>query len=162
MLFRVTVMACVLGAAPAYAEKRITLEVQKGDVQSVLRVFAELMRMNLVVADDVTGQVTLSLRNVRISDAFNTVLNARGLGYEKSDGNILRVAPLATLAAEAEERAKLSEARLKSKRLETRLIRVDYANAADLVPEVKAMLSPRGTVSVDRRTNTLIVRDVGE
>lgn len=163
MLLRVAVVSCVLGPAPVYAEKRITLEVQKADVQSVLRVFAELLQVNLVVADDVTGQVTLSLRNVRISDAFNVVLSARGLGYEKQPGtNIVRVAPAKTLADEAEARARLSDAKLRHAKLETRLIPVSYADAADLVPQVKALLSPRGTVAVDRRTNTLIVRDVAE
>lgn len=162
MLIRVVVLSCVLGSTAAYAEKRITLEVQKADITSVLRVFAELMRMNLVVADDVQGQVTLSLRNVRVSEAFATVLQAKGLGFEKQGKNILRVAPVAALAREAEERAKLSEAKLRSGELETRLIPVNYADAAELVPHVKALLSPRGTVSVDKRTNTLIVRDVAE
>ncbi len=162
MLLRVAVVSCVFGPASAYAEKRITLEVQKADVQSVLRVFAELMHVNLVVADDVAGQVTLSLRNVRVSDAFSTVLTARGLGYEKQAGNIVRVAPLKTLADEAEARAKLAEARLQSAKLETRLMPVSSTDAAELVPQVKALLSPRGTVSVDKRTNTLIIRDVAE
>ncbi len=162
MLIRVAVLSCVLGSAPAFAQKRITLEVQKADITSVLRVFAELMHLNLVVADDVQGQVTLSLRNVRINEAFAVVLQARGLGYEKQDGNILRVATLPTLTKEAEERAKLKDAKLKDAQLQTRLIPVNYANADDLVPQVKALLSPRGTVSVDKRTNTLIVRDVAD
>jgi type II secretory pathway component HofQ len=162
MLIRVAVLSCVMGSAPAFAQKRITLEVQKADVVSVLRVFAELMHLNLVVADDVQGQVTLSLRNVRITEAFSVVLQARGLGYEKQAGNILRVATLPTLTKEAEERARLQDAKLKDAKLETRLIPVNYANADDLVPQVKALLSPRGTVSVDKRTNTLIVRDVAD
>ena len=162
MLIRVAVLSCVLGSAPAFAEKRITLEVQKADIVSVLRVFAELMHLNLVTGDDVQGQVTLSLRNVRVSEAFAVVLQARGLGFEKLGGNILRVAPLQALTKEAEERAKLEDAKLHAGKLETRLIPVNYANAEELVPQVKALLSPRGTVSVDKRTNTLIVRDVAE
>jgi type IV pilus assembly protein PilQ len=162
MLLRFAVVSCVLGSAPAFAQKRITLEVQKAEVQSVLRVFAELMHLNLVVADDVAGQVTISLRNVRVGDAFQAVLQVRGLGYEKQAGNILRVAPLKTLTDEAEARAKLADAKLAAKSLETRLIPVSYADASELVPQVKALLSPRGTVSVDKRTNTLIVRDVAE
>ena len=162
MLIRVVVLAAVLGATSAYAEKRITLEVQKADITSVLRVFAELMHVNLVVADDVQGQVTLSLRNVRVSDAFATVLQAKGLGFERDGKNILRVAPVAALAREAEDRAKLADAKLHGGRLETRLIPVNYADAAELVPHVKAQLSARGTVSVDKRTNTLIIRDVAE
>lgn len=162
MLIRVAVLACALGAAPAFAEKRITLEVQKADITSVLRVFAELMHVNLVVTDDVQGEVTLSLRNVRVSDAFATVLQAKGLAYEKDGKNIYRVAPLAVLAHEADARAKLADAKLQSARLETRFIPVNYADAAELAPQVKALLSPRGTVSVDKRTNTLIIRDVAE
>ena len=162
MLIRVVVLTCALGVAPAFAEKRITLEVQKADISSVLRVFAELMHVNLVVADDVQGQVTLSLRNVRVSDAFATVLQAKGLGYEKDGKNIYRVAPMAALAHEAQARAKLADAKLQSARLETRFIPVNYADAAELAPQVKALLSPRGTVSVDKRTNTLIIRDIAE
>lgn len=162
MLIRVAVLSGLLGAAPAFAEKRITLEVQKADIASVLRVFAELMHLNLVIADDVAGQVTLSLRNVRVSEAFAAVLQARGLGFEKQGQNILRVATLKALTEEAEQRARLADAKLGSAKLETTLIPVSYADAADLVANVKAQLSARGTVSVDKRTNTLIVRDVAE
>jgi type IV pilus assembly protein PilQ len=149
-------VSCVLSSA----EPRITLEVQKADVQSVLRVFAELMHVNMVFADEVQGQVTLSLRNVKLSDAFAAVLQARALGFEKAGDNIYRIASLKELAQEAEQRARLQDAKVAGAKLETRLIRVSYAQASDLVPQVKALLSPRGTVSVDARTNTLIVRDV--
>jgi type IV pilus assembly protein PilQ len=154
------VLIAALAAAPA--EKRVTLELQKAEVTNVMRVFAELMRVNLVVADDVQGQITISLRNVKVSDAFAAVLQARGLGFEKTGGNIYRVATLKQLADEAQARAKLADAKLANAKLETRLVRVSYASAAELAPQVKAMLSPRGTVSVDARTNTLIIRDVAE
>ena len=155
-LIRVAVVSCILSSG----EKRITLEVQKADVQSVLRVFAEVMRVNLVISDDVQGTVTLSLRNVKVSDAFAAVLTARGLGFEKAGENLLRVAPLKTLTDEAEARARLKDAKLAGAKLETKLIRVSYAEASDLVEQVKPLLSPRGTVTVDKRTNTLVIRDV--
>jgi type IV pilus assembly protein PilQ len=66
------------------------------------------------------------------------------------------------LAREAEARAKLADAKQQSGRLETRLIAVSSADAAELAPQVKALLSPRGTVGVDKRTNTLIIRGLAE
>jgi type II secretory pathway component HofQ len=150
----------LIAVLSAGSEKRVTLEFQKADVSNVLRIFAELMRVNLVLADSVQGQVTISLRSVKVSDAFAAVLQAQGLGFEKTAGSIYRVAPLKVLADEAQARAKLADAKLNEGKLETRLIRVNYARAEELVPHVKALLSPRGSVSVDARTNTLIIRDV--
>ena len=141
---------------------RITLEVQKADVHSVLRMFADLMHVNLVVGDDVHGAVTLSLRNVKVSEAFDVVLDSEGLGLEKSGDRIYRVAYAKQLAAEAEQRARTSDAKHRAAPLKTRLIPVNYASAADMVAQVKPLLSDRGTVSFDARTNTLIVRDVDE
>jgi type IV pilus assembly protein PilQ len=140
----------------------LTLEVHKADVHSVLRMFADLMHVNLVVGEDVQGAVTLSLRNVKVSEALDAVLESQGLGLEKSGERIYRVAYAKQLAAEAEERARLKDAKHRGAPLQTRLIPVNYANAADLVALVKPLLSDRGTVSFDARTNTLIVRDVDE
>jgi type IV pilus assembly protein PilQ len=75
-------------------------------------------------------------------------------------GNILRVAPLKVLQEEAEALARLKKAKAESAPLRTFFIPVNYANAADMAQHVKAVLSPRGSVSVDARTNTLIVTDV--
>src|SRR5882672_7441510 len=117
-LIRIAVVSCLLSSA----EKRVTLEVQKADVQSVLRVFAELMHVNMVFSDEVQGTVTLSLRNVKVSDAFAAVLQARGLGFEKAGDNVIRVAPLKALADEAEARTKVKDAKLAEAKLETRLL----------------------------------------
>lgn len=151
------IVSLLLAASP---EKYVSLEVQNAETQNVLRALAEVMRINLVMSDEVKGSVTLTLRNVKVRDAFAVVLQARGLGFEKSGKNVYRVAPLTTLIAEAEQRARLKEARELEGPLETRLIPVNYAKASELAPQVKAMLSARGTVTVDERTNTLIVRDV--
>lgn len=77
-------------------------------------------------------------------------------------GNILRVAPLKRLQEEAETLARLKEAKQEAAPLRTWLIPVNYAKASELMPQVKALLTPRGSVSVDARTNTLIVTDVEE
>ncbi len=157
---RPVLLAALLAASPAFAAgPKVSLELQRADVHSVLRLFAELGHLNLVTDDAVSGTVTLSLRNVRWDEAFQVVLNARGLGLEKL-GSIVRVAPLAQLAAEAQQRAHLEEARFDARPLVTHLIPVSYASASELATQVKPLLSRRGSVSVDTRTNTLIVRDV--
>jgi type II secretory pathway component HofQ len=161
-LTRSVVLTALLLSTSALAGplvKRITLDVQQADVHSLLRMFAEVSRLNFIVGEEVKGSVTLSLRNVRWEDALDAVLAARGLGMERR-ANIIRVAPLQQLAEEAETRARTAKSKLLAGPLETRFIPVNYAQASDLVPHVKAMLSERGSVTVDVRTNTLIVTDV--
>jgi type IV pilus assembly protein PilQ len=163
---RVVFLALALAAAPALARppqeaKRISLDVTKANVHDVLRMLADVGRMNLVVADEVQGTVTLTLRNVPWTQALDMVLRARGLGMEQR-GNILRVAPLKTLQEEAETLARLKQAKVRTAPLRTWFIPVNYANASEMANHVKGVLSPRGSVSVDARTNTLIVTDVEE
>ncbi|MBL8916820.1 MAG: secretin and TonB N-terminal domain-containing protein, partial [Archangium sp.] len=139
--------------------KRVSFEFVNADVTSVLRVFAEVGKLNLVTADSVSGKVTMSLRNVPWDEAFQAVLASKGLGVERTR-SILRVAPLKELADEEVQRAAIAKAQFEAKPLKTTLIPVNYASAADMAAHVKATLSSRGTVSVDTRTNTLIIRDV--
>lgn len=164
-LIRAAVTALVLLSTPALADppratsKRISIDVVHADVHDVLRMLAEMGQLNVVISDGVQGKVTLRLRNVPWRQALDTVLASHGLGQELR-GNILRVAPLKQLTEEAESRARVKQAREEAAPLKTFLIPVNYANAADLVPKVQAQLSPRGKVSVDARTNTLIVTDI--
>jgi type IV pilus assembly protein PilQ len=148
-----------LSSASAAAPLKISLEVQKADIHSLLRFFGEVGKVNFIAGDDVSGQVTVRLRHVSVQDAIDAVLATRGLGQERM-GNIVRVAPLATLAAEAKARADLKEAQQRSAELQTTLIPINYARATDIAKAVRGSLSPRGSVTVDERTNTLIVRDV--
>jgi type IV pilus assembly protein PilQ len=92
-------------------------------------------------------------------DALDAVLASLGLGMEQM-GTIIRVAPLKALQEEAKSRAAVKAARREVAPLATRIIPVNYARAEDLLPHVKALLSPRGTATFDARTNVLIVRDV--
>ncbi|HYH94623.1 secretin and TonB N-terminal domain-containing protein [Hyalangium sp.] len=156
------VLLCMpsLADAPRDESKRITLDVVRADIHDVLRLLAEKGGLNVVVSDDVKGKVTLKLRNVPWRQALDTVLASNGLGQELR-GNVLRVAPVKQLAEEAAARTQLKKAREEVAPLRTFLIPVNYANASELLPQVKAQLSPRGTASVDARTNTIIVTDVG-
>jgi type II secretory pathway component HofQ len=155
----VLVSTPTLADAPRPASKRITIDVVRADLHDVLRMLAEVGRLNMVVSEEVKGRVTLKLRDVPWRQALDTVLAAHGLGQELQ-GNVLRVAPVKKLTEEAEARAKLKQAREDVAPLNTYFIPVSYAKAADLLPHVQAQLSPRGRASVDVRTNTLIVTDV--
>jgi type IV pilus assembly protein PilQ len=139
--------------------KKVSFEFKDIELHNLLRIIAEVSKKNIVVADDVGGKVTIRLRNVPWDQAFDLILRSKQLGKEDL-GNIVRVAPLKVL----EEEAKLREERAKSMKrqedLVVQLVPVNYATAAEMSTRVKDILSERGTVSVDTRTNTLIVRDV--
>lgn len=159
MRLALTLSLCLAATAFAKAPRRISLELSNADLVSVLRLFAEVGRFNLVTTEEVSGKVTLKLRNVPWDEAFRAVVASKGLGLEQ-DGSIVRVAPLAKLAEEAEARRRLKDAELATKPLTVRLIPVNYATAEEMAAQVKPFLSPRGSVTVDASTNTLIVRDV--
>lgn len=156
------VLALSLAASPnvqVRADPRITVDVQDANLQNVIRLLAEKARINVVLADDVKGSVTLTLRNVPVSEALDVLLRLKGLGTEQV-GSIVRVAPLDRLRMEAEERSRLAELEKLNKPLKTTFIPVNYARAEELLPHVKATLSERGRASVDSRTNTIIVQDI--
>jgi type IV pilus assembly protein PilQ len=125
----------------------------------VLRLLAEVGNVNIVASDDVSGNVTIRMHNVPWDRALEVILAARSLGMQR-DGNIIRIAPQSTLDKERElaiERAKQNQ---QLEPLETRLIPVSYATGANMAPRARELLSSRGTLSVDDRTNVLIVRDI--
>ncbi|MFO0550280.1 MAG: type IV pilus secretin PilQ [Polyangiaceae bacterium] len=145
--------------AKAGAGRRIDLDLKDADIHDVLRLLADVGRVNVVTADNVSGSVTIRMRNVPWDQALETVLQAKGLGMVRK-GNLIRVAPIADLNKERE----LAIARRKSEfelaPLETRLIPISYADAEDLMARSKDLLSPRGNLAVDERTNVIIARDV--
>jgi len=146
-------------AGRAATGRRIDLDLKDADVHDVLRLLADVGRVNVITADNVSGSVTIRMRGVPWDQALETVLQAKGLGMVRK-GNLIRVAPLAELNKERE----LALARRKSEfelaPLETRLVPVSYADAADLQARSKDLLSPRGSLAVDQRTNVIIARDV--
>ncbi len=141
------------------AGRRIDIDLRDADIHNVLRLLAEVGNVNIVTSDDVTGSVTIRMHNVPWDRALEVILAARSLGMQR-DGNIIRIAPQAVLDRERElaiERAKQLQV---LEPLETRLIPVSYALAAEISPRARELLSGRGTLSVDERTNLMIVRDV--
>lgn len=144
-----------------YSGRRIDLDFKDADIHNILRLLAEVGGVNVVTSDDVSGTVTIRMRNVPWDQALDVILQAKGLGMVRR-GNLIRVAPLEQLEKEREAAIARQKQNEQLAPLETRLVPVSYATASGLQPRITELLSPRGSVSVDERTNVLIVRDIVE
>jgi type IV pilus assembly protein PilQ len=138
----------------------VSLDFQGADLRAVLRTFAEISGLNIVIDPTIQGTVDVSLRDVPWDQALDIILKANKLGYSV-DGTVVRIAPITVLSQEEEERRKLSEAQALAGDLRVLTVPLSYAKAPDLVAILtRSALSARGEVQVDARTNTLIVRDL--
>lgn len=154
--------AAFMQGGKQYQGKAISLNFQDIPVRTVLQIIADYNGFNLVTSDSVTGNITLRLDGTPWDQALDIVLKVRGLD-KRMDGNILMVAPTDELA---EREAKELAARQKVEELEalyTEFVTVNYAKAADIAKLLSgkdsSLLSSRGNVSVDERTNTLLLKD---
>jgi len=159
-----------------YTGERLTLNFQDIDVRSVLQLLADTSGQNIVVSDSVTGNLTLRLQNVPWDQALDIVLRTKGLDKRRQD-NVIIIGPTEELASR--EKAELS-ARKDLQELapvRTEFLQVNYAKVDDLAKLIRgtstgggassgggknSMLSTRGTLSVDTRTNTLMVQDTAD
>ena len=142
-----------------YTGKKITLDFKAADIANILRLFAEVSDLNIIASGDVKGTVTVRLVDVPWDQAFDIVLQANNLGAEKI-GNVVRIVPLERLSAERKIRAEAEKAQEELAALESELIQVHYGAAKDLAPKIKDLLSSRGSITVDDRTNTIIIKDI--
>jgi type IV pilus assembly protein PilQ len=146
-------------AGDRYAGRRIDLDLKDADVHNVLRLLADVGRVNVVTADNVQGSVTIRMRNVPWDQALDVILQAKGLGMIRR-ANMIRVAPLDVLQKERELAIQQAAQEVQLTPIETRLVPVSYANANEIQARAKDLLSERGSIAVDDRTNMMIVRDV--
>ena len=138
----------------------VSLDFQGADLRAVLRTFSEISSLNIVIDPSVTGSVDVALKDVPWDQALDIILRANKLGYSV-DGTIVRIAPLAVLADEESQRQKLADAQALSGELRPFTKTLSYAKAEDLQALLtKSVMSARGTVQVDSRTNTLIITDL--
>ena len=138
----------------------VSLDFQGADLRAVLRTFAEISSLNVVIDPTINGSVDVSLRDVPWDQALDIILKANKLGYFV-DGTIVRIAPLTVLAEEEAQRRKLTDEQALAGELMVLTRTVSYAKAGDLVPILtRSALSARGEVQVDPRTNTVIIRDL--
>ena len=121
----------------------------------MLLIFSDVGRVNIIAGDGVEGQVTMRLTSVPWDQALDIILRSLRLGMVQ-EGNIVRIATLQTLEDERQEAIDRANAQVKLKPLETRLIPLSYATVDEMAPKVGSVLSSRGQVTPDTRTNTLI------
>lgn len=162
-----------LTQGPGYAGEKLSLNFQNIEVRALLQVIADFTNFNVVTSDTVTGNVTLRLKDVPWDQALDIILQAKGLGLRKS-GNVIWIAPKDELAAK--EKAELeAKAQITSlEPLRTQAFQLNYAKAADIANGLTGsgssggsggststrILSPRGTVIFETRTNQLFVSDI--
>src|SRR4030095_16613409 len=142
--------------ARTYVGEPIDLKVTNADVTDVIRTFAQISGLNIIVQPGVHGEVTAELENVPWDQALEQVLKINGLDYEL-EGNVMRIAPSAVLRQEATERQQLAAAKALAIPLRTVYQRLSYADATQVATLLKSgqtgILSQRGSAVVDRRTN---------
>lgn len=144
-----------------YTGKRVSLEFQDAQIQDVLRLIAEVSKLNIIISDDVKGTITLKLIDVPWDQALDIILTSKGLD-KMQHGNILRVAPIESLKKEREIALANDKAAKQLEPLRLKLFNVNYATAGEMASRIKNLLSERGSVDTDERTNTLIVEDIAE
>ena len=159
-LLPVMLLLTALGTRAQAGGAPVSIDVKDGDVTDVLRVFAEIGDVNLVVDPAVGGKtITLRLVDVPWDQALDLVLSVQGLAAVH-EGNVLRVAPSSKLVAEANQRVQLREAREQAGELRTIAVPLSNADATQAEAIVRKSLTARGSTAVDRRTNTLFITDV--
>ena len=169
--------------AQTYTGNKISLDFQDIEVRRVLQLLADFTGINMVAADTVQGNITLRLKDVPWDQALDIVLKTKNLD-KRRNGNVIWIAPVSELIKAEEEEAKAIAQSVKLAPLQTEYIRLSYAKAADIAKLitqgknssnnnnssgmanndtlVDGLLSPRGTLSTDPRTNTVIINDTSQ
>jgi len=142
-----------------YSGRRISLDFKDIEMADVLRLIAEVSDLNVIAGDEVSGRVTIRLVDVPWDQALDVILLTKGLGFMRV-GNVLRIAPAEVLSQEEEMRLQERRALEQLQDLVVKLQPVNYADAKKVRSTVQRLLTSRGTVDVDERTNTLIIKDI--
>ncbi|EIJ33978.1 type IV pilus secretin PilQ [Thiothrix nivea] len=149
-----------------FSGEKLSLNFQDIEVRAVLQLLADFTNKNIVVSDTVTGNITVRLKDVPWDQALDIVLESKNLAM-RENGNVIWVAPAEELAAKEQQQLESLKAKQELEPLVTEYIAVNFAKAVDLMALIEkskgedkqSLLSPRGKVSVDERTNTLLVQD---
>ena len=159
-----------------YTGEPISLDIQDAEVRRVLGTIADFTGINLVASDSVSGNITLLLDNVPWDQALDIILTSQGLDMRKN-GNVIMIAPAEELAAQERQAIESQQQFKELAPLRTEYIQLNYAKAADMLTLIgqrsgggggvgssaqNSLLSERGTVSIDPRTNTLVVQDTAD
>lgn len=150
---------------PQFVGERISLSFQNIDVRALLQIIGDVSGNNVVISDGVKGELAMRLINVPWDQALDIILRTKGLGMQQQ-GNVMLIAPLEEIAARARAEGEATKQKDEGAPLRSEIIQVNYAKASDMAALLKAgsktLLSARGQVSVDDRTNTLLVLETRE
>ncbi|MED5373092.1 MAG: type IV pilus secretin PilQ [Myxococcota bacterium] len=145
-------------SASMYNGRRINLDLVEADIHSVFRLIHHVSGLNIVAGDDVQGTVTMTLEDVPWDQAFAAILQSKSLGAQRF-GNIVRVAPIEVIKAEQQAALEAQKAREDLTPLKVLVVPLNYAQAGEVTGQVESMLSTRGSVEIDSRSNQLIVKE---
>jgi type IV pilus assembly protein PilQ len=139
----------------------VSMDFKEADIGNILRLLSEVGKVNIVMGEDVKAKVTVRLENLQWERALDVILKANNLAYTKED-SVIRVARAETLKREDEEKLRARDNRDKTIPLVIRAHVLNYARATDMAKSLTKVLTSRGAMQVDERTNTLIISDVPE
>jgi type IV pilus assembly protein PilQ len=152
--------ARTLGAGDKqYTGEPITLNLKDADIKDTLQRFSELTQLNIVLDPDVRGTVTVSLQDIPWDQALELILKINQLGYVL-EGNIMRIASTSKLTQEEISRQQFITAQDKNRPLRTVLQKVSYANASEMAATARKVMSARGDIFIDTRSNTLVIKEL--
>ena len=150
---------------PRYSGERMSLNFQNIEVRAVLQLIADFTGLNLVTSDAVSGSVTLRLKNVPWDQALDIILKTKGLA-KRQTGNVLLIGPAAEIAAQEKIELEPSRQIEELAPLRNESIQINYAKASEIATLIQSgktsLLSERGSLNIDSRTNKLLVQDVAE
>ncbi|WP_198683067.1 type IV pilus secretin PilQ [Peristeroidobacter agariperforans] len=148
-----------------YVGERLTLNFQDIETRAVLQLLADTSGQNMVISDSVAGNVTLRLQSVPWDQALDVVMRTKGLD-SRQEGNVIFIAPAAEIGAREKELLTARKEAQELSPLRTEYLQVNYAKASDLATLIKSgagsLISERGSVAIDERTNTLLLQDTAE
>lgn len=145
--------------AKRYIGRPISLDFQDADLTSVLRLMADVSELNIIIGPGVKGRTTVKLMSVPWDQALDVILKMHTLGQIR-EGNIIEIDTLENIVQQRAQEAAAKEAAVKAENLVTKIIPINYAEAGILSKSLEKNLSPRGTITIDERTNTMIVNDI--
>ena len=144
-----------------YTGEPLTLNLKDADIKDTLQKFSELTNLNIVLDPDVRGTVTVSLTDIPWDQALELILKINGLGYVL-EGNVMRIASTQKLAQEEMSRQQLLRAQENNRPTKTVIQKLSYATATTAAGTAKKVMSPRGDIFVDERSNLLIIKELPE
>ena len=142
-----------------YTGEPITLNLKDADIKDTLQRFSELTQLNIVLDPDVRGTVTVSLQDIPWDQALELILKINQLGYVL-EGNIMRIASTTKLTQEENSRLQFLQAQDKNRPLRTVLQKISYANANEMAATARKVMSARGDIFIDTRSNTLVIKEL--